>query len=378
MKIKIILAAVLAASLSACSNTDKVTSVKPSGNIVVATVASDFTSGSHASIQRGTDGSYTASNNLVPTGSDITVAAFGNHFYRIERNDGENITKFSFDDPQTPIWQFSTKDNSSDAVSSNPHAMVFVNENKAYVIRYGKDKVWIVNPSATVEADFKIGELDLSAYGGADGIPDMDNAIIVNGKLFITMQRQENFVPGDAYVAVFDVLTDTEIDAGITGDALKGIPLSVRNPNANIQYLAEDNSVYISAIGSFSPNTFVGGVEKINVSTFKTHLVYNDESTFGTVADFAIKSPTQAYFIGYHGFVDNTLYALNPITGVVSETKNSALIGVQLSSLNLDKSGDLWVSNSSAASLYVINTVDDSETAVIDTQLNPNKVVFGN
>jgi len=379
MKIKFISAVVLAASLSACGNSNDITlAPAPAANIVVATVASDFTSGSHASIKREADGSFTSSNNLSAATSDVTVEAFGNFFYRIERFKGENITKFSFDDPQTPIWQFSTKDNVTDAVSSNPHAMVFVNENKAYIIRYGKDKIWIVNPSAATEETFKIGELDLSAYGGADGIPDMDNAIVVAGKLFVTMQRQESFVPGDAYVAVFDVATDTEIDAGIAGDSLKGIPLKVSNPNANIQYLAADNSIYISAIGSFSSNTFIGGVEKINVDNFTNNVVYDDEANFGKIAGFVIKSPTLAYFIGYDSFFSNTLYALNPLTGSVSTTLNSALIGVQLSGLSLEASGELWVSNSSAASLHVIDTTNDAEIAVIDTQLNPNKVVFGN
>ena len=382
MSIKNILAIVLATSVVACSNEDN---SRPEGavDVVAATVASDYTSGSHAGIKRESDGTFTALNNLLPTDSDITVAAHGNYFYRIERYNGENITKFSFDDPQTPVWQFSTKDSVDDAVSSNPQTIIFASETKAYILRYGKTNVWIVNPSATTEAEFKIGELDLSAYDDGDGKPEMNNGVIVDGKLFITMQRLAGYSPDNtSYVAVFDVATDTEIETGYFGDNVKGIPLSIRNPNSNVVYLPEDNSVYISAIGSYSSGTFIGGVEKINVTNYTKKLVLDDDnagvSLYGKIAGFTIKSATQAYFIGYAGFTDNTLYQFNPSTGVASATNNTALLNGQISSITLDEDGDLWVSDSTNASLHVIDSTDGSEVAVIDTQLNPTKVVFRN
>ena len=380
MKIKNILAIMLAATVTACSNDE---TPRPEGavDVVVATVASDYTSGSHAGITQESTGEFTALNNLVPTISDITLSAHENNFYRIERFSGENITKFSFDDPQTPIWQFSTKDSVDDSVSSNPHAMIFASETKAYILRYGKNNVWIVNPSATTEEEFKIGELDLSAYDDGDGSPEMDNGVIVDGKLFITMQRLDGYSPDNtAYVAVFDVATDTEIETGYFGDNVKGIPLTIRNPNSNVVYLSEDNSVYISAIGSYSGDTFTGGVEKIDVNDYTTKLVLDDDnagvSEYGKIAGFTIKSSTQAYFIGYAGYTDNTLYSFNPQTGAVSATTVTSLINGQLSSITLDEHDDLWVSDSANASLHVIETLEDSEVAVINTQLNPTKVVF--
>ena len=383
MNIKNILAILLATTLVACSNDDNESRPEGAVDIVAATVASDYSSGAHAGITHESGNTYTALNELVPTISDITLAAYDDYFYRIERYSGENIAKFSFDDPQTVIWQFSTKDTADDSVSSNPQTIIFASKTKAYVIRYGKNNVWIVNPSATTEADFKIGELDLSAYDDGDGKPEMHNGIIVNGKLFITLQRLSGYSPDNtSYVAVFDVATDTEIETGYFGDGddIKGIPLSVRNPNSSLVYLPEDDSIYISAIGSYADDTYIGGVEKINVSDYTTKLVLDDDnegvSPYGKISGFAIKSPTQAYFIGYAGFTDNTLYNFNPETGDVSSIGIAGLENGQISSIALDDDDRLWVSDSANASLHVIDTSDNSEVAVIDTKLNPTKVVF--
>ncbi|HHJ34581.1 MAG TPA: hypothetical protein ENJ87_02335, partial [Gammaproteobacteria bacterium] len=152
-------------------------------NAIIATVAADFSSGAHSVISKDGNGDRISLNELLPTASDITVAAFRKNFYRIERAfAGNNITKFSSSDPQTPVWQFSTNDAGS-AILSNPHDMVFVSETKAYVLRYGTSTAWIVNPSAQTEAEFKTGELDLSAYADADGVPEMDSGVVVDGRL---------------------------------------------------------------------------------------------------------------------------------------------------------------------------------------------------
>ncbi|HCQ35422.1 MAG TPA: hypothetical protein DIU19_05870, partial [Alcanivorax sp.] len=102
----------------------------------------------------------------------------------------------------------------SDTDSSNVYDLVFAAPDKAYMIRYGADTVWVVDPTAGRERNFKTGELDLSAYLPANttGSPNMSAAVVVDGKLFIAMQRLDSvFQPNNtAYVAVFDTATDEE------------------------------------------------------------------------------------------------------------------------------------------------------------------------
>ncbi len=369
-----------ALGLLACSQDNGVTPPAPPANAIVATVAADFSSGAHALISEADDGGFSALNDLQPTGSDITIAAFGKHFYRIERAfAGNNITKFASSDPQTPIWQFSTNDAGS-AVSSNPHDMVFVSETKAYVLRYGDSKVWIVDPSATSEADFKIGELDLSAYAGADGTPDMDSAVIVDGKLFITLQRLDNFaVTQNAYLAIFDVQTDQEIDANIAGDDLKGIPLQIRNPTT-IVHEPVANVIYVQGAGSFFPTEYTGGIEKIDPVDLTTTVILDDgdevSHPYGQITELAAVSENVLYFVGYAGFTDNTLYKLDLATATITETAVSSLLHSQIAYLTVDDRGRLWVSDSATATVHILDPSTDSEIDAVSTSLNPDKIVF--
>jgi len=383
MKLRLLLTLAGLLLLAACDTTTNNTSTGPVDAVVI-TRAGDYTSGAHSVISEGGNQTFSASNELVPTTSDLAIAAYGNYFYRIERGGYDNITKFAFADPQTIIWQYSTNDAGS-AVSSNPHAMVFASDTKAYVIRYGSNKVWIVNPSATSEAQFKIGELDLSAYDDGDGIPEMENGIIVGHYLLITMQRLTGYIPSNiSYVAVFDITTDTEVDTGYPGDGdKKGIPLVVRNPFSDIVYAASEDAVYVQGYGSFGysgEDMYTGGIEKINLSDFSTEVVLDDgdETThpYGNIAALAVVDATTAYFIGAQDYMTQNLYRLNPSTGVVTQSSIANLSGIQLSGLKLDPKGRLWVGDVSNASMHIIDPSTDTEIDSVSTKLPPIDVAF--
>jgi hypothetical protein len=346
---------------------------------VVATAAADFSSGAHSVISQDDTGALSALNELQPTGSDITIASYGSHFYRIGRAfSGNSITKFSVTDPQTPIWQYSTEDGG--AVSSDPHDMVFVSETKAYVLRYGSSVMWIVNPSATTEAEFKIGEIDLSAYDSTDTIPEMDAGVIVGDRLYIILQRLDNFaVTQESYVAIFDVNTDKEIDAQVSGGGLKGIPIQTRNLT-NIVYEPTSNMIFVQGSGSFFPVEYTSGIEKIDLADFSTSLVLDDGTAanhpFGLITELAVVSETLLYFVGYDGFTDNTLYKMDLLSGDITATAVPSLLNGQISHLTVDDEGLLWVSDSVNATVRVIDPLTDTEVEAIFTSLNPIKVVF--
>jgi len=386
MKFKLGAILLLGTVVSACSSNSE--SDSQAGGIAVATIASDYKSSSHASIAN-IDGEFQVSSNLLPSQtSDLTVASGGKYFYRIERGfAGNNITKLAFSAPQDVIWQYSVRDDPEEAVAANPHDLIVVSETKAYVIRRGKDKVWIVNPSATLEENFKIGELDLSSYNDSDGKPEMVTGVIVNEKLFILMQRLVNAMPTEiAYVAVFDIETEMEIETDYPGDLVKGIPLEARNPGGNMMYVKEDNSIYISAVGSYGSPGYTGGIEKIDVDTYESKLVFDDgtdnDHPYGKVVGATVVSPTQAYFIGCAdcvigsgNFSDYSLYKLDPGTGIASVIEVAELQNTILTSLALSPEGDLWIS-ANDATLYVFDTAQDGIVETLDTFLNPNKVVF--
>ena len=197
------------------------------------------------------------------------MATYGEQFYRIGRYKQDNITRYDFNNPSLVEWQFGTDDSVPDSDSSNPYDLVFVNESKAYVIRYGASSIWVVDPSVSSSDDdlFKIGEIDLQAYDD-DGVPEMSAAVIHNNRLYVVMQAMDDSsTPGDAYLAVIDTTTDEEIN--VNDDALNGYPLSVKNP---LGLDVIDNNLFVLGVGRYArnwlpvpaPAEYTGGIEKID------------------------------------------------------------------------------------------------------------------
>ena len=359
---------------------------------VIATAAADYSSGAHAIASVDpVGGPRVVETEILPTISDIGVAAYGQFFYRIEKLNADNITKFDISDPDTVIWQYSTMDADDGDTSCNPHSMIFVSAEKAYVLRLGSTKAWIVNPAATTEDDFKIGELDLSDYADSDGIPEMNTGVIINGKLFIIvnrLDRNNSWAPTNtAYIAVFDTSTDIEIDTGITNaDGLKGIPLDIQNCSG-IQYMA--GKIYVQGAGRYAsswsgtPAEYSGGIISIDPSTYETTLVLDDgddeNHPYGNISGMVIISATKGYFVGYAGWGDNTLYSFDPSTGesvsAISGFENISIAGMQ-SGVYADNNGLVWVCNQTDARIDILNPADDSIDESVSTDLNPLMVAF--
>ncbi len=353
---------------------------------LVSTSAPDFTSGAHAVIFGDSNGQFLSSNNLNPTESDISIATHGDYFYRIGRfSGGNNIAKYAINNPQTVIWQYSVNDTLNDPVPANPYDIIFVSEVKAYVLRYGKDKVWIVNPSATTEEEFKIGELDLSAYDLVDGIPEMAVALIADEKFYVAMQRLERpagfKVTSNGYVAVFDINTDQEIDVNILGDNLKGIPLTVHNPRV-MNYLPVNNTLYVQGSGSLDPANplYTGGIEAINLSDYSKTIILDDgdevSHPYGLIYAFAMVSPERLYFVAYQSYEINTLFVMDIANGTRSFVSVPQLLEGQIESLTVDPNGLLWVADNANATVRILNPASCEEIDAVSTHLNPSKIVF--
>ncbi len=339
---------------------------------VIATQASDYSSGAHSIINYSAPRS--ATNDLLPTGSDVRIFSHGKHFYRIERFGANTITKFSIDDPATPIWQFST-DEPGDT-NSNPYAIIFLNETKAYLLRYNSTKAWIVNPSVTQEneAGFKIGELDLSSFADADGSPDMASGVIVGNKLFIALQRYD-MVAGpvnSSFIVVFDTNTDTKIT---------DIELDIRNPAGKIKF--HDGYIYVPGaddMWGFVPTATHGGIQRINTTTYAVDPVIIAPNN--NITNVEISSSTKGYFVVYSGWGNNSLKAFDiqtksVIAGNIADIGDSG--DRSINDIISDKEGALWVADASltGSGIYIIDpTTDTIQEGPISTNLNPVEITF--
>jgi hypothetical protein len=352
---------------------------------VMVTAAADWSSGSHSIVSVDpVGGPRQAQNNLNPAGSDLTVKAHENYSFRMERSGAHHIAKYDVNTPDVPIWQFSTEGGESD---SNPYDLVFSSDEKAYLMRYGSESAWIVNPEANAETEFKIGELDLSGYTDADGTPEMVAAIIVDDLLFVALQRIDtsggwgNYTYNIPYVAVIDTKTDTEIDVYNCSCDLKGIPVDGIFNLLTIQYLEDTGMIYVQGVGNWDDSDLSasGGIVRIDPTTYETEVILSDGPDFGAISGMAVVSETKGYFVGYAGWGNNSLYAFDPSCGCdvteVTGFENISISGMQ-SGVYTDKNDMLWICNQTTASVDILNTATDTIDESVSTGMNPNKVVF--
>ncbi|MHB9027491.1 MAG: hypothetical protein ACYC9O_01850 [Candidatus Latescibacterota bacterium] len=196
------------------------------GKIIMTT--SDYVSGNTAmyDIDAGK-----LTDNLLGHFQDAYVRTHGNKVYIIEGGDNSSIMKFDLNSPGKPLWQYSV------GAGSNPHDLVFVPTDKylkGYVLRYNKTALWVVNLDAPKTADFKLGEIDLSAWKDADGSPEAHLGFFHNGYVWIVLQRYSlsDFTAGTAALLKIDPVTDTVVDLDPATAGLQGVNLIRKNPVA--------------------------------------------------------------------------------------------------------------------------------------------------
>ncbi|OED40202.1 hypothetical protein AB833_12290 [Chromatiales bacterium (ex Bugula neritina AB1)] len=344
---------------------------------VVATRAFDFSAGAVSLVT--TTSPFSGVTGVNASGSDIRVRSFGDNYYVLEGFGTSTLTRYSVSSPDQVALQVSTNTANSDE-DSNPHDLVFVNDEKAYLLRYGSGEIWVVNPTATDEAGFFLNTIDLSGYD-ADGVPEMHRGAIVDGRLYVLMQRLDQFAPSQsAYVAVIDTATDTEVNTG-TGGQFLGIELPVRNP-VELSVDPATSDIAIAAVGRFAfeganEAEFTGGVVVVDTNDFSTNLLIDDNETLGQFTNVAVLSATSAYVVNFSSNSDNSLLSMNPNNGELGETV-AGLSDVDIDGMAIGPNGNLWVGVSDQVNprLVVIDPASNTALAELPLVNNPQNIVF--
>ena len=383
----------LSALLSACGGSDGGSSAAPvagENTVVVATVAADFAGSDIQLVEMNTEMSVSGGV-AGKDQSDFGAARFGEFFYHIGHFNIDEVHKHGFIAPATPIYAYSTQSNPEDP-TGNAQRMAFVSNDKAYITQYETQQVLIVNPSAQTEAEFITGALDISAYADADanGAPEASSALIVDGKLFVVLQRLISVSPAeegvDAYIAVFDIATDTEIDTNPTDDpsAPKGIKLSTRNPGKLVYregaglFLQSIGDAYASSRNGRTPG-YTGGISKIDTDTYGLELIVDDGDSnnhpYGFISNLAIVDGENGYFVGYEGWQNTSLYHFNPSTGAATAVSGYANIDIR--TIEADATGKLWIGIADPATPR-IEVLDGQQNLLHTINLiqNPTEIHF--
>ncbi|WP_297533998.1 hypothetical protein [Thalassolituus sp.] len=305
---KLALTALSAALLTGCfgddssndSNTVDTDDIQ--GHIFIAQMrAADYSS---SEIAIGTVGEAEIVENYASQdASDYTIDVYEQYLYHIGKRNIDTLTRY---DAEAEFLQadYTYTLAEPESSSSNAYQIVQITEDKAYVIRYGKTSVQIVDPSAD-EQDFVLGEIDLAAYV-ADGAtyPRMSAAVVADDKLFVGLQRLDaDFQPTQSYVAVIDIESDAEIDTNTDESGLKGIPVNADNL---FKLVADDNYVYASGRGDYSSNS--GALDRISLDNYSVTNVVNGTtfSDLNDVSDDEDASNDTYYHVMSVALVDDT------------------------------------------------------------------------
>lgn len=375
------LAAATALTVAACGGGSSSDSSPDAGaasdnTAVIRTVASDFSSGDVELIDLEAESLNATGGYFSGKQSDLAVSTAGNNYFLLERFQADHINKVDLDNPAVVVWDYPTVDGNDDD-SANPAQLVSQSEDQAYLLRANSERAWIVDPGADSEADFKTGELDLSAYIPEDNEallhPSMVGGIIVDDRLFVVMQRlADDFSPAnDAYVAVFDTTTNEEIDTGQGSGDLKGIPLATRNPNG-FEYHA-DLGLLVHSVGERDPDNPIGGIERIDPATFARETLLDNRNVDG----LAVVDDSQGYFFEYEGFGNIVLYRVDPSDGSVDGPIDD-FANQDLRDVTTGPDNRIWIADADTSDprIRILDPATDEQVESVGTDLLPASIHF--
>ncbi|MFP6664110.1 MAG: hypothetical protein VCC00_07930 [Deltaproteobacteria bacterium] len=342
-------------------------------------VTGDFESGSYAALPLADP-----SNSRVDIGAvhgDAVARSFDGRVYVVNRFGADSIQGI---DPQrdwATIFQCSVGN------GSNPHDIAFAAPDKAYVTRYEEASLAIVDPSVGPGCEgFMRGEIDLTAFADSDGIPEMDQMVIVDGLLFVSLQRLDRnqfFEPaGESFLVVIDTATDTPIDTAPETPGVDPIVLRWTNPLGAGQGLPlhpATGDIIVAQIGSFGI-IGDGGIETISPTTFASTGLLITEADIGlNITDFVAVDGRTAWAIGTDETFRN--YILQIDTTLRESVRTIFESEAFLPDMELERhSSKIWLTDRTfgAAGIRIFSATDGSgiENAVRSTGLPPTGIIF--
>ena len=326
-------------------------------------------SGGLSSLDLGTN---TATNDHLTIHADAVVRTYRDKVYILNRLGQDNVIVLSRDDLATPLTQYSTGN------GSNPHDIAFVSEEKAYISRFGRTHVLIVNP---VTGD-SLGSVDLSTFADADGLPETSQLALHGNRLFAAchrLDRENGWAPSEvSAIAVVDVTTDLLVDADPDAEGVQGIVMTSRNSAGAAQ---RGSKWFLSAVNTYTDLTD-GGIEVIDLVNLRSEGIVLDEATVGgNLSSLVMASDNEGYAVVTDEKFVNTVKRLNLTAQTASQGLDGLSggfvsgLGVFGSRLYILDQGSFGDPASAGVKIYDVNT-DELLAGPISTGLPPSSIAF--
>ncbi|TMA39262.1 MAG: hypothetical protein E6J79_03905 [Deltaproteobacteria bacterium] len=338
---------------------------EPARAIVVTT---DFETGLLATV--GVARPHSVGRPTSPIHADAVVRTFGDRVYVVNRFLGDNLQVLD------PARGLATVVQCSTGPGSNPHDVAVVGPHKAYVTRFDRPELWIVDPDPPSCAGFFLGQIDLGAFADADGLPEMDQMTLVADRLFVSLERldrRRDFAPaGKSLLVAIDTATDAvvgtvELSGGNAFGESAGL---VHEPRTGKLVVAEAGSIF---------RTGDGGLERIDPFALRAEGFFVTEDDLGgNVTDFVLVSPTKGYAVVIDDALHNVLLAFDPSRHAV--TRRLLVRREFLPEIDLAPDGTLWLADRGlpAPGIRIFDVASDRPLTrgAIDVGLPPFAMAF--
>ena len=333
---------------------------------VVSSASCDFATGGIAAIS--TSDLAVVAHRVGATDADAVVRVVGGRVFVVNRFDGASVQELD------PAADFATRWRCSVGAGSNPHDIALASASKAYVTRYDATSLAVVDPSVGPSCKgFVVDTLDLSAYADADGLPEMDQMVLVGDHLFVSIQRlsrDDLFRPAtNGALVVIDTRADRVVDV---------VELEIRNPfveTKGLLYDARTARILVGGPGRLFGDLGDGGIEAVDAVGRKSLGVLLDGGDLGgDLLDFAMAGSRRAYAIVADASFVARVLELDLDSGVVG---NPLLASSQnVSDLEITEDGKLWVvdRNCFDPGLRVFSIADRDE--ITDAPVYPGLTPF--
>jgi len=333
-------------------------------------ITTNFMAGSFATVDLDEPRAVSRSTPQRRVHSDAVVRTRRELIYVVNRRFGDNIQILD------PADDFKTQLQCSVGNGTNPHDIAFAADDKAYVSLFEEPELLIVNPAVRGGCrDFILGRIDLGAVADADGVPDMDQMAVVDGRLYVALQRLDiNSVlrqpAGKGALAVIDIATDTLVDT---------IELSGENPfSATKGLTVRGGKLYVAQAGIF--NVMDGGIERVDLASGQAEGFFVTEAQLGgDITDFVLVSDHRAYALTSRPGFSAALVAFDPTTAAVTDTL-LVVDGFTLFDLELNDRGELYLADRQRQrnGVRVYRAADGAPLVEqpLDLGLSPFEIVF--
>lgn len=305
---------------------------------VVSTAAYDYTSAGIAVVDIDSHQAHWRGGSV---GDDSVIRWQSDQAVVINREGSNSLQVIDVDQPGLPtvkecsVW---------DDFDPNPQDLVLLSPTKGYVTLYGSGKLLVIDPAILDPAvdpacdSLIVKRIDLGAFDG-DGVPEMDQMVVIDGRLFVSLQRLNPYpqVHAPGKLAVIDTSTDTIIGS---------VDLTISNPFAATKGLVYDEfekRIYVAGPGTHATDLSDGGIEVVNPQTLQSEGVLATGADLGgDLFDFVLAGSKRAYGV-VAGQSANSVVEIDLEAGAVEQVLLSST--ELISDIELTERGELWVAS---------------------------------